>query len=344
MNDSIISTDIQEIIEDFKDIIPSFENKTILLTGGRGFLGTYFLRTFVRINELLKNPMKILVFDNLITSKDNATQYPNVTFIEADISKKLEVDGPINYIIHAASIASPLIYRKFPIKTIDVNYQGTRNLLDIAKEKNIDAMLYLSSSEIYGDPKIVPTPETYWGNVSCNGPRACYDESKRLAETICLTYYNQYRIPVKIARPFNSYGPLLRLDDGRVIPDFFKNALQKSKIILHSDGTPTRSFCYVSDSIRGFLKILFYATPGSIYNVGNDQEISMRELAERVKSMVGSVEIVYEKSDDTDYNTDSPRKRIPDLAKIKQDLNYFPKVSLNEGLKRVHNWYKKELE
>jgi dTDP-glucose 4,6-dehydratase/UDP-glucuronate decarboxylase len=288
--------------------------------------------------------MKIYVIDNLITSKDNLTKYPNVEFIESDISEKIEIDGPINYIIHSASIASPLIYRKFPLKTIDVNYQGTRNLLDLAKEKNVDGMLFLSSSEIYGDPKIIPTPETYWGNVSCNGPRACYDESKRLAETVCLAYYQQYETPIKIARPFNAYGPYLNLDDGRVIPDFFKNAMKQSKIIIHSDGTPSRSFCYVSDSIRGFLKILFFGKSGSIYNVGNDEEISMKELAIEIKNLVGNTEIIYKKNQDKHYTTDNPQKRVPDLTKIKKELEFFPKISLDEGLKRVYAWYKESLQ
>lgn len=340
INDEIISKDVQEIVGDLKDIIPSLENKSILITGGRGFLGTYFLKTFLEINQLLANPIQIFVIDNLITSKDDVAEYPNVTFIESDISKKIEIDESINYIIHSASIASPPMYRKFPLKTIDVNYQGTRNLLDLAREKNVEGMLFLSSSEIYGDPKIVPTPETYWGNVSCIGPRACYDESKRLAETVCLTYHQEFETPVKIARPFNAYGPYLKLDDGRAIPDFFKNAIEKSKIILHSDGTPSRSFCYVSDSIRGFLKVLFYGKSGSIYNVGNDEEISMKELCEKIRKMVGNVEIVFQKSDDEHYTTDNPQRRVPDLSKIKNDLAYFPKISLDEGLKRVYEWYK----
>jgi dTDP-glucose 4,6-dehydratase/UDP-glucuronate decarboxylase len=344
MKEKIILNDINEITDDFKKFLPSLENKSILITGGRGFLGTYFLKTFVEINNRLVNPMKIYVIDNLITSKDNLTKYPNVEFIESDISEKIEINGPINYIIHSASIASPLIYRKFPLKTIDVNYQGTRNLLDLAKEKNVDGMLFLSSSEIYGDPKIIPTPETYWGNVSCNGPRACYDESKRLAETVCLAYYQQYETPIKIARPFNAYGPYLNLDDGRVIPDFFKNAMKQSKIIIHSDGTPSRSFCYVSDSIRGFLKILFFGKSGSIYNVGNDEEISMKELAIEIKNLVGNTEIIYKKNQDKHYTTDNPQKRVPDLTKIKKELEFFPKISLDEGLKRVYAWYKESLQ
>ena len=335
MNEEIISKDIEEIISNFKKILPSLEKKSILITGGRGFLGTYFLKTFVEINKQLKNPIKIYVLDNLITSKTDYFQYPNVEFIESDISKKIEINQPINYIIHSASIASPPIYRKFPLKTIDVNYQGTRNLLDFAREKNVEGMLFLSSSEIYGDPKIVPTPESYWGNVSCNGPRACYDESKRLAETVCITYFEQFKTPVKIARPFNAYGPYLKMNDGRVIPDFFKNAFEKNKIIIHSDGTPTRSFCYVSDSITGFLKILFFGKAGCIYNVGNNEEVSIKEIAEKIKKLIEGTEIIFEESTDKQYNTDNPQKRVPDLTKIKNELEYVPRISLHEGLKRI---------
>jgi len=344
MNEDIISKDIEEIVGNFIDIIPSLEKKSILITGGRGFLGTYFLKTFVEINKQLKNPIKIYVLDNLITSKTDSFQYPNVEFIESDISKKIEINKSINYIIHAASIASPPIYRKFPLKTIDVNYQGTRNLLDFARERKVEGMLFLSSSEIYGDPKIVPTPESYWGNVSCNGPRSCYDESKRLAETVCITYFEQFKTPIKIARPFNAYGPYLKMDDGRAIPDFFKNALEKNKIIIHSDGTPTRSFCYVSDSIIGFLKILFFGESGSIYNVGNDEEVSIKEIAEKIKNLVGGIEIIFEESDDKHYNTDNPQKRVPDLTKIKKELEYSPRISLDEGLNRIYSWYKENMQ
>ena len=172
---------------------------------------------------------------------------------------------------------------KFPIKTVDVNYQGTRNLLEIARKKKIKSMLFLSSSEIYGDPEFVPTPESYVGRVSCTGPRACYDESKRLAETISVLYFQQYKVPVKIARPFNVYGPYLNLNDGRIIPDFMRNAIKKSEIIVHSDGSPTRSFCYVSDAMRAFFRLLFSNHDGIICNVGNDEEISVNGVTEMIQ-------------------------------------------------------------
>tara|TARA_B100000378_G_scaffold256490_1_gene234240 strand:+ start:337 stop:1023 length:687 start_codon:yes stop_codon:yes gene_type:complete len=228
---------------------------------------------------------------------------------------------------------------------VDVNYQGTRNLLEIARKKKIKSMLLLSSSEIYGDPEIVPTPESYQGKVSCTGPRACYDESKRLAETISTLYFQQYKVPVKIARPFNVYGPYLNLNDGRIIPDFMRNAIEKSEIIIHSDGTPTRSFCYVSDAIRAFFRILFSNHDGMICNVGNNEEISVSNVAEMIQKTIGkSISIKMIKSNDPNYTTDNPQRRCPDLSLVKKSVNYTPQINFEEGLKRVYNWYKGNLE
>lgn len=340
-NSKIVSEDIKIIIDDVKAFTNALENKHVLIVGGKGFLGNYFLKSVLEINKLLKQPAKIIVIDNLITAKDNTKiEDSNVEFIQADISEKLEIDGKVDFIIHSASIASPPMYRKYPLKTVDVNYLGTRNLLELAKEKKIQSMLYLSSSEIYGDPTIIPTPESYWGHVSSVGPRACYDESKRLAETVSILYYQQFGIPVKIARPFNVYGPYLNLNDGRVIPDFMRNAMEKSHIVIHSDGTPTRSFCYVTDAMRAFFRILLIGQPGSIFNVGNDQEVSMKTLAENVmKSMNKKTSLRFEESDDPNYTKDNPQRRCPDLTKAKESIGYMPKISLEEGLKRLYSWY-----
>jgi len=333
----IISNDIKEIIDD----ISKFSKNFVLLVGGKGFLGTYFLKTISAINKNLDNPVRVLVIDNLITAKNKEEiTEPNVEFIQFDISKMPKIEGEIDYIIHAASIASPIVYRKFPIKTIDVNYQGTRNILELAKEKKSKSVLFLSSSEIYGDPQIIPTPESYWGHVSSVGPRACYDESKRLAETICINYWQQYGVAVKIVRPFNVYGPYLNLDDGRVIPDFMKNAIQKSQIIIHSDGKPTRSFCYVTDAMRAFFRVLFLAPAGSIFNVGNDEEVSVLTLAENIRELIDkSIEIKLEKSEDPNYTQDNPTRRCPDLTKVKKEVDYSPSVGLKEGLNRIYGWY-----
>ena len=344
--DNIFIEDIRLIANDLSDFFDELEGKTVLIAGGKGFLGTYFVNVLNYINETLSTPMKIVIIDNLITSKDKKNNLgPNVTLLKQDISEGFDFPDELHYIIHAASIASPPTYRKFPIKTVDVNYQGTRNLLEIARKKKIKSMLFLSSSEIYGDPEVVPTPESYQGKVSCTGPRACYDESKRLAETISTLYFQQYKIPVKIARPFNVYGPYLNLNDGRIIPDFMGSAIEKSEIVIHSDGSPTRSFCYVSDAIRAFFKLLFSNHDGIICNVGNDEEISVSGVAEMIqKTIEKPISIKTIKSNDPNYTKDNPQRRCPDLSLIKKSVNYTPRINFEEGLKRVYNWYKGDSE
>ena len=345
-SEDIFLEDIKSIANELEEFYNELEGKTVLIAGGKGFLGTYFTSVLTKINETLSKPMKIIVLDSLITSKDKKDDVnQNIEFLEQDISKHFEIGGNIDYIIHAASIASPPTYRKFPIKTVDVNYQGTKNLLEIAKEKKVRSMLFLSSSEIYGDPEVVPTPESYQGKVSCTGPRACYDESKRLAETISTLYFQQYKIPVKIARPFNVYGPYLNLNDGRIIPDFMGSAIEKSEIVIHSDGSPTRSFCYVSDAIRAFFKLLFSNHDGIICNVGNDEEISVSGVAEMIqKTIEKPISIKTIKSNDPNYTKDNPQRRCPDLSLIKKSVNYTPRINFEEGLKRVYNWYKGDSE
>ncbi len=345
-SNNVFVEDIKLIADDLSDFFDELEGKTVLVAGGKGFLGTYFVNVLNHINETLHTPMKIVIIDNLITSKDKKNNLgSNVTLLKQDISEGFDFSDELHYIIHTASIASPPTYRKFPIKTVDVNYQGTRNLLEIARKKKIKSMLLLSSSEIYGDPEIVPTPESYVGRVSCTGPRACYDESKRLAETISVLYFQQYKVPVKIARPFNVYGPYLNLNDGRIIPDFMRNAIEKSEIIIHSDGTPTRSFCYVSDAIRAFFRILFSNHDGMICNVGNNEEISVSNVAKMIQKTIGkSISIKMIESNDPNYTTDNPQRRCPDLSLIKKSVNYTPQINFEEGLKRVYNWYKGNLE
>tara|TARA_B100000029_G_scaffold512291_1_gene608508 strand:+ start:66 stop:1109 length:1044 start_codon:yes stop_codon:yes gene_type:complete len=340
--EDIFVEDVKLIAKELEEYYDQLEDKTVLIAGGKGFLGTYFTNVLIEINEKLSKQMKIIVLDSLITSKDKMDyKNKNIKFLEQDISKSFVLENDVDFIIHAASIASPPTYRKFPIKTVDVNYQGTKNLLELAKEKNVKSMLLLSSSEIYGDPEVIPTPESYRGKVSCTGPRACYDESKRLAETISILYFQQFNIPIKIARPFNVYGPYLNLNDGRIIPDFMNNAMNKSEIIIHSDGTPTRSFCYVTDAINGFFKLLFSKHDGVICNVGNDEEISVKKVAETIKNIMDKpVSIKIIQSNDPNYTKDNPQRRCPDLSLIKKSVNYVPKINLQEGLKRVYKWYR----
>ena len=341
-SDNIFTEDIRLIVDDLSSFFDELEGKTVLIAGGKGFLGTYFVNVLNHINEILSTPMKIVIIDNLITSKNkkNNTSH-NVTLLKQDISESFDFPDELHYIIHTASIASPPTYREFPIKTVDVNYQGTRNLMEIDRKKKIKSKLFLSSSEIYGDPEVIPTPESYQGKVSCTGPRACYDESKRLAETVSTLYFQQYKVPVKIARPFNVYGPYLSLNDGRVIPDFMKNAIEKSEILIHSDGSPTRSFCYVSDAIRAFFKLLFSKHDGIICNVGNDEEISISDVAKMIQKTIGKpISIKTIKSNDPNYTTDNPQRRRPDLSLIKKSISYTPRINFEEGLKRAYNWYK----
>ena len=345
-SDDVFVEDIRLIADDLSDFYDELEGKTVLVAGGKGFLGTYFVNVLNHVNETLSTPMKIVIMDNLITAKDKKNNLgSNVTLLKQDISESFDFQDKLHYIIHAASIASPPTYRKFPIETVDVNYQGTRNLLEIARKNKIKSMLFLSSSEIYGDTEVIPTPESELGKVSCIGPRACYDESKRLAETISILYYQQYKVPVKIARPFNLYGPYLNLDDGRIIPDFMRDAIEKSEIVIHSDGSPTRSFCYVSDAIRAFFRLLFSNHDGIICNVGNDEEISVSGVAEMIqKTIEKPISIKTIKSNDPNYTKDNPQRRCPDLSFIKKSVNYTPRINFEEGLKRVYNWYKGSLE
>lgn len=347
----IISEDIRNIAEELRDVSAQFSGKTILIAGGAGFLGRYLVLTLDYLNKnILSKPCKIIVLDNFISGVPEAvTSNENVKLIQQDISKPFSINEPIDYILHAASIASPIFYNKFRLETIDVGFLGTRNLLELAREKNVESFMFFSSSEIYGnpDPKFIPTNEEYLGNVSCIGPRACYDEPKRIGETLCMTYADIHNLPVKIIRPFNIFGPGMRLDDGRVVSNFVVSALKGEKIPIYGAGTHTRTFCYISDSIVGIYKILLSNHNREAFNIGTDgQEIQMRHLAEIVH---GLVENDYSKLHNLEgpsevYTHADPNRRCPDLTKIRNLIGYRPKVSLIAGLKRFIAWAKEELE
>lgn len=347
--DKIILGDVRGISEEVSRQASLLEGKTLLVAGGGGFLGGYFLDVLSFLNEnVLKEKCRLICLDNFISGKeDRLSHLESKDYFESvhhNLALPFFYRGDIDFIIHTASIASPTFYRKYPIETIEVNALGTLHLLRLAKEKHVKSFLYLSSSEIYGDPppEHVPTPETYWGNVSSVGPRACYDESKRLAETLCMVFSREYGLPVKIARPFNVYGPGLRLGDKRVIPDFLGNALRGDAITMYSKGTDTRSFCYVSDAITGFFKILLSDYNGEAFNVGSDaEEVSMEKLAQVVSELFdNSIEIIHKENPDRNYLADNPRRRCPDLTKMRKLLHYEPKVDLRTGLGRLIEWYK----
>ena len=326
-----------------------FSGKRILLTGAAGFLGVQFVHYFLSLNDSgrLDAPCRLTAMDNFVrgvpawlqTLQDRG----DLDLQKADIVAARDFARP-DFIIHAASIASPTFYRQFPIETMDANVIGLRNLLDYAAAHRPEGFLYFSTSEIYGDPDAahIPTDESYRGNVSCTGPRACYDESKRFGETLCVNFAKVRGVPVSIARPFNNYGPGLRLSDRRVLPDFFRDALEGRDIVMLSDGSATRTFCYVADAIDGYLRILLRGRAGESYNIGTEKpEISMKELAALVVKVTGAaVQVISEKSGDRDYLTDNPQRRCPVIRKAREELGYAPRVDLEEGLRRSCEYYR----
>jgi dTDP-glucose 4,6-dehydratase/UDP-glucuronate decarboxylase len=350
---SVIAEDIERILGDLPDPARHFAGATVVVTGAAGFLCSYLVDTIATLNERgLNPPCRLVAVDNLITGLSgrlgHLTGRPDVQFLQHDITKPLDVSGRVDWIIHGASIASPTFYRKHPLETIDANVGGTRRMLDLARDRNARGVLVLSSSEIYGDPvaSAIPTPESYQGNVSCTGPRACYDESKRLGETLCANYARLYGTPVKVIRPFNVYGPGQRLDDRRIIPDLISAALQRRPIVLYSDGRATRAFCYVTDAVSAIWHILVGGAPGEAFNVGNDSaETSILEVAETLRDVAGppGLEIQMHVSDDRDYLTDNPQRRCPDLTKLRAHFNWQPRVSLAEGLSRTLRSYQENV-
>ena len=348
MNNNIVQEDINVIAESISQIADKLSGKTLLITGGAGFLGNYFLATFDFLNKhVLKQPCRIISVDNFITGmKYQIEESENFKPIKHDIIKPLKIDEKIDYIIHAAGIGSPKFYRIYKIETIDVGVLGTKNMLELARENNVKSFMFFSSSEIYGDPdsRFVPTPETYYGNVSCTGPRSNYDESKRLGETLCIAYHEIHNVPVKMVRPFNVYGPGMREDDYRVLPNFVSNAFKGNPLPVYGEGNQTRTFCYITDAMTGFFKVLLSDFNKESFNVGNDkEEITMLELANIIAEIFDN-KIKVQKSIGLNdaYGKSDPKRRCPDLTKISTMLNYHSKVELKTGLKRFIQWAAQE--
>lgn len=342
---SIIENDCIEIYDEYKNDLKKLAGKRILITGGSGFLLSYLVYLLLYFNQQNKKKISIHIIDYNI-KKFLSFKNKNLKLIKKDISKFKKFNTNYEYIIHGASIASPVFYKKKPLETIYSNIKGLINILENFKSsKKIKSMIFMSSSEIYGDPdkRNIPTKETYNGNVSCTGPRACYDESKRLGETISTTFYNRYKVPIKIVRPFNVYGPGQNLNDGRVLPDIMNHIKKEKNILLFSDGKPTRSFCYVSDQIRGILEVLFKGKNGEAYNVGNTQEISILNLAKlAIKVSKKKLKVILKLNSDKTFNTDSPKRRCPNISKIFNLNKWKPKIKLKTGLLRTINHYREE--
>lgn len=333
--------------------------KRLLITGGAGFLGYYLVQAPLYWNTRNpgKAPINVTVYDNFLRGcpdwlaglKSDA----NLTLVRHDIIEPLPADSPaFSFIIHAAGIASPIYYRRFPLKCMDANINGLRFLLDYSvaaksTDTPVEAFMFYSSSEIYGDPtpENIPTPEDYRGNVSCTGPRACYDESKRYGETLCVNYAQQEGLQITIARPFNNYGPGLKITDRRVLPDFARNILAGRNIEMLSDGAPTRTFCYSADAISGYYKVLLRGHSGEPYNIGTESpEISVRELAQRVTAIGKRLfdyqgTVTFTISEDEQYLVDNPQRRCPRIDKARAHLGYEPQVGIDEGLERAMTWY-----
>jgi len=339
--------DVKDIIANLSADAHRFAGKTILLSGGGGFLGRHFIAVFRRLNkEVLARPCKVISVDNYITGDQLALHEDgrldaNIVDVWADVSYPLPVREDLHFIMHAAGVASPVYYMKYPLETIESAVQGSKNLLELARRnKQLEGFLFFSSSEIYGDPdpKSVPTPETYHGYVSSVGPRACYDESKRLGETISTIYQQQFNVPVKIVRPFNVFGPGMKHNDRRVIPMFTYEALNGRALPVHGDGRQTRTFCYITDAISGFLKTLLKGKPGEAYNIGNsNNEISMADLANMFSAVVPGASVKYISYPDN-YPAGEPQRRCPDLTKAANDLGYASQVDVKTGLARFVGW------
>jgi len=344
MTDFVLKSDIAEIAESLSDCAHGFAGKTVMLTGGRGFLGRYFMDVFARLNEtVLKKPCELIVLDNLITAgKEGAVipDAPHVEFIKHDVAKPLKMKRKIDYVIHAAGIASPFYYRAYPLETLEVAVAGTRHMLELA-DRNQSRFVFFSSSEIYGDPdpKHVPTPESYRGNVSCQGPRACYDESKRLGETLCYVFHEMNGVKTNTIRPFNVFGPGMQETDYRAMPNFASRIKAGKPLSIYGTGDQTRTFCYITDAMAGFLRVVLLGVPGEAYNIGNPKpEVSMLDLINRMEKVLGS-KVDYNVIEYPDsYPADEPQRRCPDIRKAMLQIKYKPTVDLDEGMRRFFSW------
>ena len=306
--------------------------KKILITGGAGFLGSHLCDRFI------KEGFHVIAMDNLITGDlkniEHLFKLPNFEFYHHDVSKFIHVPGELNYILHFASPASPIDYLKIPIQTLKVGSLGIHNCLGLALVKNA-RVLIASTSEVYGDPTVHPQPEEYWGNVNPVGPRGVYDEAKRFQEAMTMAYHTYHGLETRIVRIFNTYGPRMRLNDGRVLPAFIGQALRGEDLTMFGDGSQTRAFCYVDDLVEGIYRLLLsdYAQP---VNIGNPDEITIREFGEEIIKLTGT----NQKLISLPLPTDDPKQRKPDITKAKTLLGWEPKVSRSEGLKITYEYFK----
>ena len=343
LNNLILKTDLDDIVAGLPPEIQTLSGRQILIAGGAGFLGRYFLATFNRLNEeVLESPCKIYVLDNFRVADKKLTEEVGdwCQLIQADICRDPLPNGPFDWIIHAAGIASPYYYRAYPLETLEVATVGTDRLLRAARDAH-SQFIYFSSSEIYGDPDPahVPTKESYRGNVSTLGPRACYDEGKRVGETYCYIFNEYFDVHTTIIRPFNVYGPGMQRSDYRVMPNFAAQIAANEPLMIYGDGRQTRTFCYVVDAIIGFLRVILKGKEGEAYNIGNPTpEVSMNELADRFERM-SPIPVKTKMTEYPDsYPTDEPMRRCPDIGKAERQLDFEPSITLDDGVNRFLSW------
>jgi len=344
MKSKIIEQDIEKIISEYELQLKTLAGKKILITGGNGFIPSYLVDTLATFNHRLENPYKLIILNkHLVAEKSRLSHLkadPNIRFIAQDIGRQFEVPEGLDIIIHAASRANPTSFLADPLDTIDANVNGTRTLLEYAKEHPIEQFILFSSAEIYGNPikEFIPTPETYPGNVDCTNRTACYTESKRFAETLCATFLERFKVPSRTLRILLGYGPGMR-DDGRVVVDFFKKGREEGKITIRDRGESCRSFCYISDITRGILKVMFEGKDGEAYNIANDSaNVSIKDLAREIADTLDTnmpVEINPNAEKKEIYGVDG---RDLDISKIRE-LGFEPKISLKEGLLRMKAHY-----
>ena len=308
----------------------------VLITGGAGFVGSHLIERFI------SKQYNVTVIDNLLTgSKKNVEPFienDNFTFIDFDVQHHIEISQDLDYVLHLASAASPKAYTQHPINTLKAGSIGTINTLGLAKAKGAKYLL-TSTSEVYGDPQISPQPETYWGNVNPNGVRSMYDEAKRFAEAAVASYNRIYNLDTRIVRLFNTYGPKMKINDGRVVTNFISQAISGEDITIYGNGDQTRSFCFVDDTVLGIIKAM-ESDSSEVFNIGNPNEITILQLAEKVISLTNSKSSIKF----VELPEDDPMQRKPDIAKANKKLNWFPEVSLEDGLMKTIEWVENSID
>lgn len=307
----------------------------VLITGGAGFIGSHL------IDEFISRKYNVIAIDNLLTgTKKNLDPFlknENFTFLNLDVQNHIEISQDLDYVLHLASAASPKAYTEHPINTLKAGSIGTINTLGLAKAKNAK-YLFTSTSEVYGNPQISPQPETYWGNVNPNGVRSMYDEAKRFAEAAVASYNRIYNLDTRIVRLFNTYGPNMKINDGRVVTNFISQALRGQDITIYGKGDQTRSFCYVDDTVSGIIKAMESDSP-EVFNIGNPNEITILQLAEKIIRLTNSNSSIKF----VDLPEDDPMQRKPDITKANEKLKWFPEVLLEDGLMKTIAWVEKSI-